>query len=98
MPGKYNLLISGYADRNLTDIYEYGVLQWGEQQADQYYDTLVSHLEMLCENPFLYAAVDEIRPGYRRSVCGAHSIYYRVIADRIEIMAILGKQDFAKHL
>jgi toxin ParE1/3/4 len=47
----------------------------------------------LAEQPFLYQAVDDIRGGYRRSVCGVDSIYYRVKGDTVEIMAILGQQD-----
>jgi len=41
----------------------------------------------------LYQAVDDIRAGYRRSVCGIDSIYYRVDGDTVEIMNILGRQD-----
>lgn len=93
MPDQYQLKISAIADQDLKSIYEYGFNQWGEQQADQYFDALIAHFQLLCDNPFLYAAVDEVRPGYRRSVCGAHSIYYRVIQDYIEVMAIIGKQD-----
>ena len=37
--------------------------------------------------------IHEILPGYRRSVCGVDSIYYRVIDDVVEIMRILGRQD-----
>jgi len=44
-------------------------------------------------NPILYQAVDEIREGYRRSVRGIDSIYYRVDGDTVEIMAIFGQQD-----
>jgi Plasmid stabilization system protein len=98
MPEKYRLLLSVVADRHLSEIYEYGILQWGEQQADRYYDAILSHFELLCENPFLYAEIADIRPGYRRSVCGMHSIYYRVVSDYIEIMAVLGKQDMEKYL
>jgi len=93
MTEKYKILVSGVAEKHLSEIYEYGVLQWGEQRADQYYEALLSHFNLLCKNPFLYAAVDDVRPGYRRSVCGSHSIYYRVVVDLIEIMAVLGRQD-----
>jgi toxin ParE1/3/4 len=41
----------------------------------------------------LYPAADEIREGYRRSVCGVDTIYYRVVDDAVEIMAIIGRQD-----
>ena len=38
----------------------------------------LNHFEQLAENPWLYQAVDDIREGYRRSVCGVDSIYYRI--------------------
>ena len=93
MPDQYQLKISAIADQDLKSIYEYGFAQWGEQRADLYFDALIAHFQHLCDNPFLYAAVDEIRPGYRRSVCGSHSVFYRVIQDYVEVMAIIGKQD-----
>lgn len=38
-------------------------------------------------------AVDEIRTGYRRSVCGVDSIYYRVMDDVVDTMRVLDRQD-----
>ena len=75
-------------------IYRYGVIKFGEAQADLYYDTLVKHFEQIADNPYLYQAVDHIRKGYRRSVCGVDSIFYRVVDDIVEIVSILGRQDF----
>jgi toxin ParE1/3/4 len=49
-------------------------------------------------SPSLYQAVDDIRPGYRRSVCGVDSIYYRAVDDIVEIMRILGQQDVGESL
>lgn len=40
-----------------------------------------------------YQAVDDIREGYRRSVCGVDSIYYHIVDNKVEIMRILGQQD-----
>ena len=74
-------------------IYRHGVREYGNALADQYYDALFDRFEELAEQPYLYQAVDEIREGYRRSVCGVDSIYYRVEGDTVEIMAILGQQD-----
>ena len=53
---------------------------------------------MLAEHPLFYPAVDHIRPGYRRSVCGVHSIFYRIDGENVEIMRILKKQDPEKQL
>ena len=58
-----------------------------------YYDAFFDRFDQLAKRPYLYQAVDDIREGYRRSVCGVDSIYYRVDGDTVEIMAILGQQD-----
>lgn len=86
---KYQLVISKEADHDLDKLYVDGFKRWGEEQADKYYDWLLSHFDNLCENPFLYRAVDEIRKGYRRSVCGEHSIFYRVDGDAVEVMGLV---------
>jgi len=88
-----NYRISEDAKADLRRIYRRGVREYGEAQADQYYDALFDRFEQLAMRPYLYQAVDDIRIGYRRCVCGVDSIYYRVDGDTAEIMAILGQQD-----
>ena len=72
-----NYRISEDAKEDLRRIYRRGVREYGEAQADQYYDAFFDRFEELAEQPYLYQAVDDIREGYRRSVCGADSFYYR---------------------
>ena len=98
MPVRYNLKLSSDADQDLSLIYEYGFKTWGEDRADNYYDALIEHFDHLCENPFLYAAIDEIRIGYRRSVCGSHSIYYRIADYTVEVMAVISRQNLEDRL
>ncbi len=86
---KYLLVISQEADQDLDNLYVDGFRRWGEVQADKYYDGLLSHFDDLCENPYLYRAVDEIRVGYRRSVYGKHSVFYRIIGSNIEVMGLV---------
>ena len=88
-----NYRISETAKADLRRIYRRGVRQHGESQADRYYDAFFERFELLAEQPYLYQAVDDIREGYRRSVCGVDSIYYRVDGDTVEIMSIIGQQD-----
>lgn len=76
----YRLVLTIEAEQDLESIYRDGFERWGEAQADQYYDAILSHFEVLCENPYLFRAVDEIRCGYRRSVCGKHSIYPNLVS------------------
>ena len=78
---------------DLSWLYEYGILHYGQERADRYYNGLIERFEELAENPRLWQAVDHIRPGYRRSVYGRHSIYYRIDPDEIVIVRILGRQD-----
>ena len=94
MPPRHKLKIGVTADHDLTTLYEYGFVQWGEERADLDYDALINHFDLLCDNPFLYAAIDHIRPGYRLSICGVHSIYYKVSNMAVEMIAVTGRQDF----
>ena len=88
---KYRL--SESADRDLDKLYVYGVLNFGLTQAERYIDGLIRRFDELTNNPYLYQAVDDIRPGYRRSVYKSHAIYYRIESDIILIVRILGHQD-----
>lgn len=91
----YDLKISAAADADLDAIYEYGFYQWGEAQADRYYDDLLKQFDQITQNPFLYAAIDDLALGYRRCVYGSHSIFYRIRHDVVEVMAVIGKQDIS---
>ncbi len=84
------------AEEDLERLYEHGILSFGLDQADRYYDGLIEHFYKLAENPYLWQAVDSIRLGYRRSVYGSDSIYYRITGNTVEIMRILGSQDVKK--
>jgi toxin ParE1/3/4 len=81
------------AKADLQRIYRRGVLEFGEEQADRYFNALFERFDELAAQPYQYQAVDEIRRGYRRSVCGVDSIYYRIVGNTVEIMRILGQQD-----
>ena len=67
--------ISEDAAIDLARIWREGCLRWGETQADKYYWALMERFELIAAQPLLFQAVDHIRPGYRRSVCGVDSIY-----------------------
>ena len=94
--GTYRL--TEYAKEDLRRIYRQGLREYGEAQADRYYNALFDRFEEIAEQPFLYPAVDEIREGYRRSVCGVDSIYYRIESGIVEIMAIIGRQNLEEWL
>lgn len=83
------------AKEDLIRIYLYGVEQFGEKQAEKYYNKLFDHFDKIALSPFSFESVNHIKEGYHRSVCGVDSMYYRIEKDYIDIIAIIGRQDFA---
>ncbi|GGD28680.1 type II toxin-antitoxin system RelE/ParE family toxin [Hyunsoonleella pacifica] len=85
--------LSEVAKEDLIRIHQYGVKKFGMVQADKYFDSFFKYFEIIAQSPFSFEAVDFIKTGYRRCVCGSDSIFYKVDGDTVEIMAIVGKQD-----
>ncbi|QEY11999.1 type II toxin-antitoxin system RelE/ParE family toxin [Cellvibrio sp. KY-YJ-3] len=92
--------ISHEASMDLARIYWHGAAKFGEQQAERYYQLLIEQFEKISNAPLAFQSVNNIREGYRRSVCGADSIYYRISNQdgAVEIMRILGRQDLSENL
>ena len=90
--------LSPQAAADLECIWLYGLQHWGVTQADKYIEALYQRFSELVNNPRQYPAVDEIYRGYRRSVCGSDSIYYRIDGADVEIMAVIGRQDLGEWL
>ncbi len=85
--------LSNEAKMDLAHIYWRGVEEFGALQAECYYAALIQRFGEIAEAPYKYQTVDHIREGYRRSVCGVDSIYYRVNDNIVEIMRVLGRQN-----
>ncbi len=92
MMGSYK--ISSEAKEDIRIIYHHGVRTWGVEQADKYYNALFDRFEKIANTPYMYQSVDYIRKGYRHSVCGVDTIYFRIENDVVEIMNIIGSQDY----
>ena len=85
--------LSNSADQDFDSLYVYGVLTFGLEQADSYAAGMLGEFARDAEQPRLYQAIDPIRPGMRRSVYGAHAIYYREDDDGVLIVRILRGQE-----
>ncbi|MDA4847372.1 type II toxin-antitoxin system RelE/ParE family toxin [Hoeflea poritis] len=87
------------AEADLRNIYFYSLEQFGFAQAENYMEGLAKALSLLAENPKMGRSFQKIRAGLRRHVHARHSIYYRIEANGILILRILGvDQDPARHL
>lgn len=60
--------LTNEAKMDLARIYWRGVEEFGEVQAERYYEAFFRRFDEIAESPFIYQAVDHIREGYRRSV------------------------------
>ncbi len=85
--------LSQAADEDLDRLFDHGIDRFGLDQAIEYLDGLIQRFSELAETPNQWQAVEHIRPGYRRCVYGSHSIYYRIAADDIVVVRILGQEN-----
>jgi toxin ParE1/3/4 len=85
--------LSKRAEDDIKRIYRYGIETFGQQQADIYFDALFEKFDSIAQSPSIYQAIDAIRPGYRRCVFGAHTIYYRSDDTGTVIARILGREN-----
>lgn len=81
------------AEEDLIRIFRYGLEKFGERQATLYYLGLVGNFDIITKNPYQFPSAEHIKKGYRYCTFKADTIYYR-IAEKVEIMAIVGRQNF----
>jgi len=85
--------LSNAAKEDLIRIHQFGVKKFGITQADKYFYSFFDYFEIIAQRPFSFESVDYIKEGYRRCPCGSDTIYYRINASMVEIIAIIGMQD-----
>jgi toxin ParE1/3/4 len=56
--------------------------------------SFLSVFPKLQKNPYMFQDDSHFRMDYRSCVCGVDTIFYKINNDVIEIMAIIGRQDF----
>ncbi|MDO3377955.1 type II toxin-antitoxin system RelE/ParE family toxin [Geoalkalibacter halelectricus] len=84
---------------DLSEIWDYTLLQWGVEQAENYVRELWSAMEDAAANPKKCTDIDDVRAGYRKSRVGSHVIFFQISDDAIDIARILHqKMDFHRHL
>lgn len=91
-----NYQLSSEADTDLDELYLYGILTFGLQQADIYYDAIIQRLQDIAAAPLRHPIIEEIT--YRRTVYKSHSIYYEIESDTVLIVRILGQQNIESAL
>ena len=91
--------LSEAAARDIEDILDQSIVDFGVLQAERYFESLRRCLDLLGDNPQMGASAEEIRPGYRRFIHQAHVIFYRQTVGGILVVRLLHKHmDAPRHL
>jgi toxin ParE1/3/4 len=82
--------LTAAADADLSDIYAYTTLEFGERQADAYFESLEDCLNRLGANPQLGRDASLVREGYRLFIHKQHSIYFKPEKSGILVVRVPG--------
>ena len=87
------------AERDIEDIADYTIDQWGNEQARKYVSELRRDTESLASSALRYLLYNQVHPGLRRKRSGMHHIYYLVSKDCVEVLNVIHlSRDPALHL
>jgi len=90
----YNYFLTREAKEDLWRIYEYGVFKFGESQADKYLILMHDCFDKISSNPYMFPEVITYKNAERYCVCGVDTIYYNINKTEIEIITIIGRQNY----
>lgn len=90
----YKYKLSLEAEEDIIRIFDYGLNQFGVKQANKYYEMLYVCFEKIASNPYMFPEVAKYDKVERYCVCGVDTIYYNINDIEIEIITIIGRQDF----
>jgi len=95
----HQLVIAPAAKNDLKEIYQYGLRQWGQSQSESYLSTIKKQFWLLTQQPLMGTERPELLPDTRSLPIESHTLFYRVTANRVEIIRVLhGRQDPQRHL
>lgn len=87
------------AERDLIDVYLFGIEHFGHAQAARYAETINAKIPAAADNPSFGAEDNFVRNGLRRYECVSHAIYYKPTVSGILVLRILhGGLDPGQHL
>jgi toxin ParE1/3/4 len=91
--------LSNRASHDVEDIYLYGFITFGEEQADLYSLRMHTCIDILCANPEIGRLDIRVNPAVRRFDFESHVIFYDVEDGLIFIVRTLHRSvDFVQHL
>jgi toxin ParE1/3/4 len=85
---------------DLTEIWDYTVKEWSENQAEKYYNLIMASCMDLANNPQLGKSYEILALNVLGYKCGQHIIFYRkILKNEIEIGRVLhGMMDLKNNI
>jgi toxin ParE1/3/4 len=91
--------LSSRAAADLAEIADYGIEQFGIEQARQYRDGLAACFQNLADRPKLGRRAEDLAPALRRYAYQSHVVFYLPEGEGIRIVRVLHQsRDFERHL
>ncbi|WP_312389017.1 type II toxin-antitoxin system RelE/ParE family toxin [Chryseobacterium sp.] len=91
-------ILSEIADKDLEDIFDYTLDEFGFDQAKRYLLELEKNFQNLLLNPQLGKKRDEIKKGLYSLPKDNHIIFYRILQNHIKIIRVLhGSREIPKY-
>jgi toxin ParE1/3/4 len=91
--------LSQEADRDLQEIYDFSIENFGSNQAMEYLTGLEGIFNTICRHPHTGRSRNEIRKGLRCISYVSHIVFYRTVEKRIRIVRVLhASRDLPKFL
>lgn len=82
--------ISVKANEDIETIWLYTFENWGQEQADRYYNLILDEIEYIAANFESGKSMEFLRKGYRASKVKSHIIFYRKNKkNSVEIIRVL---------
>jgi len=94
-----SIVKTALAEEDIKDIYKYSYKNFGEAQAEKYYDGLEERFIAILNKDAHSQDYSHIESGLRRVNYEKHAIYYETYEDEIIILRVLHqKMDALRHL
>jgi toxin ParE1/3/4 len=91
--------LSGVAESDISDIYDYTLENFSAKQAILYLQGLERCFKSLIDQPNIGKERPEIRTGLRSFLYEKHTVFYRIDDDYIRIIRVLNShRDLPQHL
>lgn len=88
--------LSEEAEQDLREMYEFGYWEFGELQADKFYNKLFDRIELITDTPLLGKEVNDIYPELRRFEFTPYVVFYQVKAYGIYVLRLLRQSQVVK--